>query len=72
MSRPVIHVDKHGRDTSGESFDFTATAQAVAEGLMTNTPVTLVYPDGRQQMATRALITQKGMACLQRNFGGAQ
>lgn len=71
MMRPVIHVDKHGRDMSGESFDFTATPQALAEGLMTNTPVMLVYPDGRKEMATRALITQKDMAHLRQNFGGA-
>lgn len=71
MTRPEIHVDKYGHDPSGESFDFTATPQAVAEGLMTNQPVTLVYPDGRKEMATRALITQNGMARLQKHFGGA-
>ncbi|WP_120632210.1 hypothetical protein [Ruegeria sp. EL01] len=70
MTRPEIHVDKYGHDPSGESFSFTATPQAVAEGLMTNTPVMLVYPDGRRVMAQRALITQKGLERLQYQIGG--
>ncbi len=72
MSRPEIQVDKYGTDLTGESFDFTATPQAVAEGLMTNEAVTLVFPDGRRQMATRARITQRGLARLRQQVGGAK
>lgn len=70
MKCPVIHVDENGNDATGESFKYSATAKAVAEGLMVNEPVILVYPDGRQNMANRVLVTPKGIARLQRTFWG--
>jgi len=64
MKRLEIPVDENGLDENGEGFDLTANPETIANGLMVNVPVTLIFPDGRRFDTVRAEMTAKGMARL--------
>lgn len=63
-----IMVDDHGNPLDGTEL-FTATPQAVKDGLLINEPVILCYPSGREVRGHEARLTAKGLAVAAQEMG---
>lgn len=69
MQIEVIDVDASGKDADGEEYEMTAHDWAVSQGLMTNTPVLVRYPNGDIKTGNRVKITQLGLSRIASEMG---
>ena len=65
-----VYVNNDGIDANGDDYNYAANPKALAEGVMVNEPVMLVYPGGFQMKGTRVKITEKGLAMMAAQMNG--
>ena len=68
----VIDVDENGLDAEGDGFEHAAHEWAVSQGLMTNEPVLIRYPNGDMKAGNRVRITQLGLYRIAHEMGKGQ
>jgi len=69
MKREIIYVDENGVTPDGDSFELSATPEAIKSGVMINLPVTLVFPDGRRLDTNQAKVAPIGMTMFEKALG---